>query len=292
MIESALDAALPLLCCPHCQSALGRVAPDVVGCDTGHRFDVARHGYLSLLGRRSRTDTGDTADMVAARVTFLGGEHYRPVADAVASAMGRGPVLEIGSGTGYYLAAALEHLGVKGGPSVGVALDSSRYAARRAAAAHPAMASVVADAWSRLPVQDGVMGTVLSVFAPRDPAEIARVLAPDGRLVVVTPEPHHLAEIRFFVPLLAVDAGKPDRLVTAFADHLSIVDRHVVRTEMRLAPADVSVLVRMGPSARHLSSAALTTAVAALPDLTAVTLAVTVSVFRRRPDAPAAPRPG
>ncbi len=292
MSGPALDAALPLLCCPHCQAVLRRVDPDVVGCDNGHRFDIARQGYLSLLGKRSRTDTGDTGDMVAARAAFLGGEHYRPIARAVAWEVDRGPVLEIGSGTGYYLAAALDRLGGLHDAPVGVALDSSRHAARRAAAAHPAAASVVADAWSRLPVCDGAVGTVLSVFAPRDPGEIARVLTPGGRLVVVTPEPDHLSEIRSILPLLAVDAGKPDRLVEAFADHLAIVDRNVLRREMRLAPDDVGALVRMGPSARHLSSGEPAAAVAALPEVTAVTLAVTVSVFQRRPGGPAVARPG
>ncbi len=290
---TGLDAALPLLACPHCGEVISRQDGGVVGCALGHRFDVARQGYVSLLGKGSRTDTGDSADMVTARADFLAGGHYEPVAVAVAGSVDAGPVLEVGAGTGYYLAAVLRGLrGRTVGPqTVGVALDSSRYAARRAATADPAVASVVADAWSRLPVRDGVVGTVLSVFAPRDPREIGRALAPGGRLVVVTPEPDHLSEIRSVLPLLAVDAGKRDRLVEAFAEHLFVVDRHVVRREMRLSPDDVGALVRMGPSARHLSGGELEAAVAALPDVTDVTLAVTVSVFQRRPDAPGATHP-
>ncbi len=287
----ALDAALPLLCCPHCRAALARVDPAVIGCQSGHRFDVARQGYLSLLGNQSRTDTGDSADMVAARVAFLGGDHYRPVAEALAAAVDRGPALEVGAGTGYYLSAALERLTTKEHP-VGVAVDSSRYAARRAAAAHPAMASVVADAWSALPVVDHEIGTVLSVFAPRDPAEIVRVLAPHGRLVVVTPEPDHLAEIRSVLPLLTVDPGKPDRVAEAFAGRLQVVQRRTVRRDMRLGHAEVSALVRMGPSARHLPGDVLATAIGTLPDVTSVTVAVTVSVLARHPDGATATRPG
>ena len=286
MTDSAatvLDAALPLLQCPHCHGAVYRVLPAAVGCGNGHRFDVARQGYLSLLGSRSRTDTGDTADMVAARAAFLGADHYRPVAQAVASMVARGPVLEIGAGTGYYLSAVLDRLAGTGERPLGIALDASRYAARRAAA-NPATASIVADAWSRLPVMDRGVGAVLSVFAPRDPAEIARVLTPGGRLVVVTPEPEHLTEIRSTLGLLAVDPGKPDRLVEAFSGHLAIVDRGQVHREMRLGPEDVSALVRMGPSARHVQADALSVAVAALPDITSVTLSVTISVFERPAD--------
>ncbi len=277
---TALEAALPLLQCPHCRAALRGIDRNVVGCDNGHRFDIARQGYVSLLGNRSRTDTGDSAEMVAARVEFLAAGHYLPIAEAVASAVQRGPVVEIGAGTGYYLAAVLDRLTRRGQRAVGVALDSSRYAARRAAAAHPAMASVVADAWSALPLRDGAAGAVLSVFAPRDPAEIVRVLAADGVLVVVTPEPEHLSEIRSILRLLAVDAGKAERLSVVFAEDLEVVEQQFVRREMSLTPADVSALVRMGPSARHLSGDELAAAVGTLPGVTVVTLAVTVSVLR------------
>ena len=104
-----LDGVLPLLACPHCSAALARDG-GVVGCPAGHRFDVARQGYLSLLGAASRTDTGDSADMVAARAAFLGDGHYRPLADAIADRVEAGPVLEIGAGTGYYLGGVLDRL--------------------------------------------------------------------------------------------------------------------------------------------------------------------------------------
>jgi 23S rRNA (guanine745-N1)-methyltransferase len=275
-----LESALPLLACPHCSQDLGLTARGVVGCPTGHRFDIARRGYLSLLGSRSRTDTGDSADMVAARVAFLAAQHYRPIAEAIAGQIDAGPVLDIGAGTGYYLAAVLEKLTEPGGGPVGVALDASRYAAGRSAAAHPDIGSVVADAWSRLPVRDKVANAVLSVFAPRDPVEISRVLAPGGRVVVVTPEPDHLSEIREDLQLLTVDPGKPDRLETAFSGRLVTTERIPLRCEMPLTRDDVDALVRMGPSARHLRTGELDRAVSSLPEVSIVTLAVTISVLQ------------
>jgi len=259
------------------------VADNVVGCAAGHRFDVAKHGYLSLLGKGSRTDTGDSADMVAARAVFLGAGHYRPLADALAVEIDDGPVLEVGAGTGYYLAAAVHRL-ADGHPEsdvVGVALDASRYAARRAAGVHHAVGSIVADAWSRLPVRDAGIATVLSVFAPRDAAEIARVLAPGGRLVVATPEPDHLTEIRRAVGLLTVDEGKADRLVETFAGRLRSGRRVEVREMMHLGPTDIDALVRMGPTARHITPDALAAAVSGLPASTRVTLAASVTVLTR-----------
>ena len=278
-----LDGALPLLVCPHCGSRLHRAATTVIGCQAGHRFDIAKQGYLSLLSKVARTDTGDSADMVAARQDFLGAGHYEPIRQAVAAAVRAGPVVEIGSGTGYYLAGVVQGLpGRAGAPAgVGIALDASRYAARRAAAAHPQIGSVVADAWSRLPIGDGVVGTVLSVFAPRNPDEIIRVLTVGGRLVAVTPEPGHLAELRGPLGLLTVDPGKPERLDQAFTGRLQTADRHSVVRDLQLSRSDVLALVRMGPSARHLQPDQLAAAVSALPEITAVTLAITVSVLER-----------
>lgn len=285
MIGPGLAGVLPLLACPHCASALGRSGDRVVGCRSGHRFDVARQGYLSLLAKTSRTDTGDSADMVQARATFLSAGHYQSLASAIAALVTADPVLEIGAGTGYYLAAVLRGLPGRASTDTaftarGVAVDASRHAARRAAA-DPGIGSIVADAWSRLPVRDGAVGTVLSIFAPRDPSEIARVLRAGGRAVVVTPEPDHLREIRSSVGLLAVDPGKPDRLADAFAGWLRPAGRLPIRSRMALTRGDVDALVRMGPSARHLDRDRLGEAIRRLAHRTAVTLSVTVSVLEK-----------
>jgi 23S rRNA (guanine745-N1)-methyltransferase len=282
-VRAGLAAVLPLLACPVCgarsvDASLAAVNPAAVGCAAGHRFDLARHGYVALLGPQARTDTGDSAAMVRARVGFLGAGHYRPIAEAVRAVVVDGPVLDVGAGAGWYLSSVLAGLGPA---AVGVALDSSRYAARRAATL-PRIGAVVADAWSRLPVRDGVLGTVLSVFAPRNAAEVARVLRPAGLLVAVTPAPGHLAEIRDAVGLLAVDAGKPERLAAAFEGLLAVVREVPLRFAMQLDRESVDALVQMGPSAHHVSQERIAVALSGLAPVTEVTADVTISVLERR----------
>ena len=271
------------LACPYCGGIL-ELTNGGSECGFGHHFDLARHGYVSLLGKQSRTDTADTADMVQARSEFLEAGHYAPIAAAVATAIDEatagqpvGPVLEIGAGTGYYLA--------RSGADGAIALDSSRFAARRAARALPGLLSVVADAWDRLPVQDRSLGAVLSVFAPRNRTEIHRVLRPGGLLVVVTPEPAHLSELVDTFGMLSVDVGKADRLAETFGALFKAHSRTRVEHRMELTAAAITRLVLMGPSAWHLDAAAVAATAESLGTVP-VTVDVTVSVLVRPAPAP------
>src|SRR4029453_9431256 len=80
---TVLAKVIPFLSCPHCQGALAS-APGQLRCGRGHAFDIARQGYVSLLGRGTAAGGGDTAAMVAARTEFLATEAFSPLARALA----------------------------------------------------------------------------------------------------------------------------------------------------------------------------------------------------------------
>ncbi len=276
-----IDLVLPQLRCPVCAGPLARTE-GTVRCGRGHGFDLARQGYLTLLGGGSRVGRGDTADMVAARATFLGRGHYAPVARALAAAVGPAApadgtplVVDLAGGTGYYLAAVLDALP----HAVGLDVELPPYAARRAARAHPRLAAVRADVWQRLPLATAAAAVVLSVFGPRNAPEIARVLAPEGRLVVVAPAPDHLAEIVGPLGMIAVAPDKAERLARQLAG-FAVVDQRPVHYRAALSRQDVVHEVRMGPSAHHVDPEELATAVAALPEPLDVTVSVTVTTYR------------
>jgi 23S rRNA (guanine745-N1)-methyltransferase len=271
-----LADVLAYLACPHCGARLAP-AGTAVRCAAGHGFDVARQGYVNLLSGKASVG-GDSAEMVAARAAFLDAGHYAPIMAAVVGAAGNAPgcVADLGAGTGHYLAAVLA-----ADPSrSGLALEISKPALRRAARAHPRLGAVGCDAWGPLPVRTGAISVVLNVFAPRNPAELDRILAPDGALVVVTPTTRHLAGLVADLGLLTVAPDKAERVAAQLAP-LVPSTQDTCEFGLVLSHADVLSLVGMGPSAWHVGSAALGERVAALPEPVRTTASVVVTAFRR-----------
>ncbi len=284
-----LEDVVRFLICPYCGTDLAG-GERTLRCRAGHTFDVARQGYVSLLPGGSRAaGSGDTAAMVAAREAFLGEGHYAPLArylarhaaDAVGEIADHGCVVDVGAGTGYYLAEVLAGLPARGGQApAGVALDVSKHALRRAARAHPRIGAVACDVWTGLPVRSGCAYLVLNVFAPRNGAELRRVLRDRGRLVVVTPTVRHLAELVPRLGLLSVDGRKKERVAQQLGPYFDLVDRHQVEYKMRLTHADVHALVTMGPSAWHTDPDATQARIAELPEPFEVTASVAVAGYR------------
>lgn len=271
--------------CPKCFADLSPVDERVFGCEHGHRFDRAKHGYLTLLPPRAPRTIGDDRSMLAARAELLGRGAYRPIADEVVRAAGavdpdssRGPlrVADLGCGTGYY---AERVAGAHPDASLLLA-DRSPEAVRASLRAVPGSTGVVLDIWRPLPLRDAAADVVLDVFAPRNAAEFARILRPAGRVIVVVPRASHLRELREHGMLLDVPPEKAiavtDQLAAAGLVRLSAtpieytldVDRDTRR-----------LLAGMGPSAHH--SEALGDA--ASDATTEVTIAVDVLSFAHAP---------
>jgi len=186
--------------------------------------------------------------------------------------------MEVGSGTGYYLAQIVE----AAPKSLALAVDLSKYAARRAARAHARVGSLVCDVWDGLPVADGAIGLIVNIFAPRQPKELYRTLHRNGMLLVVAPRQDHLVELRGVLGLLTIDPDKESRIARGFEPYFQLVAKEPLVWPTRLTKADVAALVGMGPSARHLVPTTLSARIARLPDQMTVTAAVTIHIYRSR----------
>jgi 23S rRNA (guanine745-N1)-methyltransferase len=275
------DAAVAMLVCPVDGGPLTR-RERMLTCARDHSFDLAAQGYVNLL-RGPAPAAADTADMIAARVAAHARGVEPPITAALAAAIathagGRvRSVVDVGAGPGSHLAGVLERFP----DAEGLAIDLSRYAARRAARCHPRASAIVADVWAGLPLAAGSVDVLLDVFAPRDVPAFARALRLGGLLVIVTPAPTHLTPLVEALGLVRVGADKAARLDAAVAGGFTPVERDRVEWELVADAALAEQLARMGPSAHHLDVEELRTRIAALPPPLAVTFAVDVAVWRR-----------
>ncbi|MEY9953275.1 methyltransferase domain-containing protein [Leifsonia sp. EB34] len=233
--------------CPVCAEDLEPVDRLTLGCTQGHRHDVNKRGYVSLLGGGSKF-VGDTTEMLDARDTVLEGGAYAPIAEALAAAIGSPQrLLDAGAGTGYYLRAVLA-----GSPgAAGLAMDLSPAAVARAVRSSPDVDGLVADTWRPLPVRSHSVDAVLDVFAPRNLPEFHRVLRPGGTLAVVVPRADHLASLRAAGGMLDVPTDKAEDVMAAAEPAYAPLAREHVSYDLALDDDLRRALAAMGPSARH-----------------------------------------
>lgn len=250
-----INTILAALRCPICHASLEEApaghgpgsATGGLRCLRGHGFDRARQGYVHL-GAGRKLPAGDTAEMVAARTSFLEAGHYEPLRAAIAEATPPTArlIADIGAGPGYYLRAALK----RADQASGLAIDVSKAALKQAARSHERAEAVLADAWADLPIRDGQVDVLLNVFAPRNGAEFARVLQPRGTLIVVTPREDHLRELREEYGLLDVDPAKDERIAQTLRAFQPEQSRDLT-WPLDLTAEAASALVGMGPNAFH-----------------------------------------
>jgi len=275
-----IPEAVGFLICPHCGGDLRQNGASLI-CSGGHTSNIARQGYVSLLGRDSGTHTADSAAMIAARERVLGAGLFEPVAEAIEAAVAdpslegvEGAVLDLGSGPGCYLERALEAAPER----TGIAVDNSKFAARRAARCHPRAGAVVADIWDEIPLHSGSAAVILNVFAPRNGEEILRVLAPGGHLITITPGPDHLKELIGPFSMISVDADKEERLRETLGPLAEGLESSALAWKMMLSRSELADLISMGPSAGRLNVAGLEVALDRFDYPAEVTGSVVVSV--------------
>lgn len=116
-------------------------------------------------------------------------------------------------------------------------------------------AYLVADTKGRLPYRSASVVALLNVFAPRNPVEFARIIAPGGALVIVIPTAQHLKQLRATVPLLGIHPRKRERIMEQFGDYFSVVATVAVEDEIVLDSAALIDLVQMSPNFWHMTDA-------------------------------------
>ena len=249
--------------------------------ETGHSYDVAKQGYVTLASGAGIAHEGDSPEMVVSREAFLSRGHFAPfvetVTERVLDALQGLPlddvaatptILEVGAGTGYYLTHTLDAVENSRGIGVDIAVPAAKHLAK----AHPKIGAVVADVWEGLPLRDNSVDVITVIFAPRNPQEFARVLVDDGEVLILTPQAGHLDELREPLGILGVEEGKQERMLEQAKVYLVPVgEPELIEFPMNLDRESIAAQVGMSPSARHLDPEVLRQRLDALPDQMRVT---------------------
>lgn len=255
-----------MLICPLCQNPLYQ-QQRAFRCGQGHHFDQAREGYLNLLPvqHKRSLQPGDNAAMMAARRQFFEQGYYLPLQQAIVKALAastpEGSVLDLGCGEGYYTGALAEHFHSEALVSPVYGLDISKAAIQAAARRYKKPQFVVASSY-KLPFAPAAFTGLLSVFAPFEPLEAARVLRPNGVLLRVLPAAEHLLQIKgLLYPEPRKHADLPEPL-----SGWRLLERQRVSTRFELdqQPA-LEALIAMTPYAWRLARVASEQLQAALP---------------------------
>ncbi len=183
------------LLCPICHQELNQRDRQYV-CPENHSFDMARQGYVNLLTvqQKHSLNPGDTREQVLSRRDFLEGGFYAPIAQALIDAARErdlsGQILDVGCGEGYYSARLADALGAEL-----TGLDISKEAVRCAAAKYKEKQWLCATA-AHIPVEDGTVDLLTSLFALTLPEEFRRVLKKDGYFFQVLAAEDHLLGLK------------------------------------------------------------------------------------------------
>ena len=181
-------------------------------------------------------------------------------------------ILDCGCGEGHFLGALSEdpsislRLGSPGGVAppeesepIGRAslserteyffgVDISKEAIRCAAKRYKQATWIVANGMRELPLADHSMDVILSVLAPRNNEEFARILKPKGHLILGVPGPNHLIELRSLLNATASDfEEKADEAAAKCEPLFTETARDSVSYEMTLNREQITDLIQMTP---------------------------------------------
>lgn len=242
----------PGLRCPLEASQLKFNGVSVV-CKHGHRFDVARQGYVNLLGPKDKRskDPGDSKEMVSARVAFLNANFFQALGDACLDitlehcsriADDQITLMDAGCGDGYYLHYIQKKLlNNKRKQAMLVGFDISKWAVQRSARRCDGTWFVGSN--RRIPMANASIDLLFDIFGFPDYSSFLKVLAPQGRLVRLTPGDSHLIQLRKIIyPNI-----KPRSERTTHPETFRVVSDNRITYEITVGLKDLNNLLMMTP---------------------------------------------
>jgi 23S rRNA (guanine745-N1)-methyltransferase len=150
--------------CPVCGKLLKKEVREYL-CESGHRFDRAKQGYVNLLQsqRSSKRNHGDDREMIVARRNFLEKGHYQPLRTLLEEkvyfyTVENETIVDAGCGEGWYSEPLCKDYSVIG---FDISKEALKWAAKRNGFTHLAVASCF-----DMPLENGLAAGVINFSLP------------------------------------------------------------------------------------------------------------------------------
>ena len=259
-------------------------------CAKLHSFDVSAAGYVNLLPVQFKAsrDPGDSKSMVAARRRVLDAGPFDPLAEAVCSVVWQRAqeradekllLIDAGCGDGFYTArfAALLRSALPNAQTLVLGIDISKWAVMAAAKRYKELGWAVASN-KRLPVPQGAVSLITSLFGFATWPDWANVQTPGQEVIVVDAGMRHLIELKEIIyPTLRL--YDPPAHEEAFSSNYTQVKEDRISYQRAMPGPDLlSDLLEMTPHG-HKSTFAARETVRALSCLN-LSFDVVIRVFR------------
>ncbi|MCE9686523.1 SAM-dependent methyltransferase [Shewanella sp. AS16] len=191
--------------CPVCaQPLLQHQASQGFYCQNKHHFDLSEQGYWVFVKPSKQKPTGDSRQQIRARRFLLETGIFAPMVARLAGIVGAACAgrsemshLDLDCGEGFYLRALDAELERSGGalPSVQLGIADAENAIFAAAKAKtPGM--LILGTGKKLPLADNSLDLITLIEKPLKGKECLRTLKADGMLLMVTPGPRHLWQLK------------------------------------------------------------------------------------------------
>ena len=190
--------------CPVCKKRLKKL-DNVLHCQNRHSFDIARKGYVNLLTtvKRNPKNSGDNTEMVKARTSFLDKNYYLPLAQKIAKtskdslkSKKEPMIIDSGCGEGFYTCVYAQALSDARIFGIDISKAAISHCMTRVHLSGITNCEFAVASSFELPFINECADMVISTFAPVSNDEYARVLKSGGKLIVVSPSPKHLIELK------------------------------------------------------------------------------------------------
>ncbi|OHU86931.1 MULTISPECIES: 23S rRNA (guanine(745)-N(1))-methyltransferase [Pseudoalteromonas] len=183
--------------CPLCLEPLKQTQNSLC-CAKRHQFDFAKEGYVNLLPVQNKKSKqpGDNLQMVQARRAFFATDHYvflrQKLVEIIAKQAPK-TMIDLGCGEGFYTHAIADVIDAQV-YGIDISKAAVKYAAKRYKNVHFGVASI-----KQTPFSNHCADVLLSVFAPIFTQELQRLCNDNGTLIIVSPGPKHLFELKQYI---------------------------------------------------------------------------------------------